>query len=69
MLEEDGFEDIDAANAKGEYEEGSYILMAEENTALIKAIEEATELDLEYSKDISVEDPKEAYDAVIVLAK
>ncbi len=69
MLVDDEFENVDAANAKGEYEEGMYVLMTEENPALIQAIEEATDLEFSYQDSIADEDPKEAYDAVVVLAE
>lgn len=69
LIEENGFTDVDAANARGDYEDGNYVLMTEENSALIKLLEEATELSFEYSSDIEVEDLKGSYDAVVVLAQ
>jgi len=63
------FTDVDAGNAKGDYEEGNYVLMVEENTALIKLLEEASELELEYSDETTMEDAKGNYDVIVVLAK
>jgi hypothetical protein len=61
--------DVDASNAKGDYEDGTdYILMLEENEDLQALLEESTELTFEYSADLDIEDPSEDYDAVIVLA-
>ncbi len=76
---------VDAGNAKGEYEtegldvmdfeyetEGDvmdFVVMKEENPGLQKLLEESTELTFEYSKDIATEDPTGKYDAVIVLVK
>lgn len=64
---------VDAGNAKGEYEASAdaidFILMKEENASLQKLLEESTELTFEYSKDIATEDPTGKYDAVIVLVK
>lgn len=65
--------DVTAGNAKGEYETGNdavnLLLLKEENPGLQKLIEESTELTLEYSSDINIEDPTSKYDAVIVLVK
>jgi hypothetical protein len=70
LLIADGIEDIKAGNAEGEYDEGTdYILMTKENDSLTKMLEEATDLNLEFSSDVEVEDNSDDYDAVIVLAK
>lgn len=70
LLVDAEIEDVDAANAKGEYEEGTdYLLMKEENEALQTLLEESTELEFKYSADIDIEDTAEEYDAVIVLGK
>ncbi len=68
-LEEAGFESVDAANARGDYEEGNYILMAEEDQGLIDLLSEDSGLDLVYSEDKAVEVAAEEYDIVIVLAE
>lgn len=69
-LEADGFENVTAANAKGEYEEeGIFVYLAEENQDLIDALEEASGLSLTISEDDNLEDPQGNYDAVIVLAE
>jgi len=64
------FDDVDAANAKGEYEEGNFILVDEEIPGLKEYIEKATnltfELDLENKEQ---EDTATAYDFVIVLSE
>ena len=64
------FDDVDAANAKGEYEEGNFILVDEEMPGLKEYIEKATnltfELDLENKEQ---EDTASAYDFVIVLSE
>lgn len=69
LIEEDEFENVSAGNAKGDYDEGNYVLMKEENEALIEMFAEATELEFEYSDEIKTEDIKGVYDAVIVLAE
>lgn len=65
--------DVTAGNAKGEYETdeavNDLLLLKEENPDLLSLIEESTDLTLEYSSDIDVEDPTGKYDAVIVLVK
>jgi hypothetical protein len=64
------FTSITAGNAKGEYETGNFILMTEENKALISEIEEATGLAFTYqAKNKETEDPNKKYDVVIVLAE
>lgn len=69
LLTTNDIEDVDTGNAKGEYEAGMYVLMAEENTALIKLLEESTKLTLEFADTIKTEDAASNYDAVIVLAE
>jgi len=69
LLTADDFENIDAGNAKGDYEEGNYILMSEENNGLIDLISDVTDLEFVYSDEIKTEDIKGSYDAVIVLAE
>lgn len=61
------FKLIETGNAKGTYETGNYILMAEEDRALTKLIEAATDLTFNYSSEIKTEDLKGSYDAVLVL--
>lgn len=69
LIEDDEFENVDAGNAKGDYEEGNYVLMKEENAALIELLAEATDLEFTFSDEIKTEDIKDAYDAVVVLAE
>lgn len=61
------FSNVDTGNAKGDYEDGNYLLMSEENLALKKLVEEATKLTFTYSSEIRTEDLKGSYDAVLVL--
>lgn len=69
-LEAKEYKSVQAANAKGDYEPGTYVLMAEENPALIAALEEDSELALTYqSEGYADEDATGRYDAVIVLAE
>lgn len=67
-LESAGFENVTAKNAKGNYDESNYLLMAEENKSILTVIGEDTGLDFEYSDEKDVEDSAEAYDVVVVLA-
>lgn len=68
-LEEAKYKSVTAANAKGEYEEGLYVLMPEEDKALVDALAEDTELDLVFAEGYKTEDAAEKYNAVVVLAK
>ncbi|MGD9129111.1 MAG: LytR C-terminal domain-containing protein [Candidatus Woesebacteria bacterium] len=68
-LEAADFSKVTARNAKGDYEDGFHLLMAEENSSLEELLEEATDLKLNYSDEIGVEDPEENFDLVIVLAE
>jgi len=58
-----------AANAKGDYVPGAYVLMSTEDQGLIDFLTETTSLDLKFSDEQKVEDSTEVYDAVIVLAE
>ncbi len=69
QLEEAEVGTVDAGNASGDYEEGFYLLMEEENQALLDFVAEATDLTLTYSEEVSVEDSEGEYDAVLVLAE
>lgn len=67
-LEAAGFSGVQTGNAAGTYEEeGTFVLMKTKNTALIKALEEATDRTMTFDEDIKVEDAAGRYDAVIVL--
>ena len=75
-LEEAGFPDVAAKNARGKYEEGNYLLFSDLNEAaeathqaLLKEVGELTKLDWELSDKIAVEDSEGAFQAVLVLAK
>jgi hypothetical protein len=64
------FTSVSSGNAKGEYETGNFVLMEEENKALISELEEATGLALTYqAKNKETEDPTKRYEVVIVLAE
>lgn len=67
LLTDADFVNVDAGNAKGDYKAGNYLLMTEENSQLLKMVEEATDLTLTYSSEIKTEDLKGSYDAVLVL--
>ena len=58
-----------ATNAKGEYDPGIYVLMAEKNQQLIDQLAADTDLELEYQATTNIEDPAGDYDAIIVLAE
>lgn len=67
-LEKDGFKGIQTGNAKGKYEDaGTFVLMKERNSALIKLLEKASDKTLIYDEDYQTEDAAGTYDAVIVL--
>lgn len=68
-LEAGGFENIKAANAKGDYEDGLYVLIAEEDDAIIDAVSEDTSAEFIYKEGKETEDPKDLYDFVVVLAE
>jgi hypothetical protein len=63
------FDTVKAGNAKGDYEPGLYVLMAEDNQALITVLESATEQKYTFKEKEEIEDPQNQYDAVIVLAE
>lgn len=68
-LDEAGYGQVRAANARGEYDEGTYILMPEENSDLITQLAKDAKLELDFAEGYLTEDPSKQYDAVIVLAK
>jgi len=75
-LEEAGFVDVTARNASGEYEEGNYLLLSDlgteqeaSNQALLKEIQDITQLDWQLSDEIAVEDVDGSFQAVLVLAQ
>ncbi len=68
-LENAEFENIKAANAKGEYEAGVYVLLEEEDAAIVKLLSEVTDLELKFAEGKDTEDASESYNAVIVLAE
>lgn len=68
-LESAEFENVKAANAKGEYDAGIYVLLEEENSSIIKLLSEAIDLELEFAEGKDTEDTADSYDAVIVLAE
>lgn len=71
-LEAGEFDDVTASNAKGEYEEtGVFLLLDEENQALVDAVAEATDLKVTalVGEEKETEDPSGKYTAVLVLAE
>jgi len=69
QLEEAGFTSVTAKNAAGDYEAGYYLLMTEENQALLDTIAEDLSLDLSFSAETEFEDPTGQFEAVVVLAQ
>jgi len=75
-LEEAGFDDVVAANAKGDYDSVNYLLLASleadqeaTNQALLQEVETATGLTYQLSDQSSVEDSSGDYQAVLVLGE
>ena len=71
-LETAGFVGVDAKNAKGIYEDGNYLLVAEEtpeNKALLEEVEAATSLNFELTVGMEDEDSSGNYSAVVVLSE
>lgn len=68
-LTDAGFTSVDTGNAKGEYQGGNFILMKAEDSSVTKELSTDSSLTLTFSNKIAVEDPKEKYQAVIVLAE
>ncbi len=69
VLEEAGFEDVTAANAKGDYDEGNFVLANTEEAELLKTLASDTDLTFSFLADKEVEDSADKYDFVIVLAE
>lgn len=71
-LETAGFVGVDAKNAKGIYDDGNYLLVAEEskeNEALLAEVESATSLVFELKVGMEEEDNSGNYSAVVVLSE
>lgn len=67
-LEKEGFVGVKTGNSKGTYDEtGTFVLMEDKNSALIKLLETGSGFTLIYDEDYQTEDPSGVYDAVIVL--
>jgi len=69
LLEDAGFEDVTAANAKGDYDEGNFILATTEEAELLKTVAGDTDLTFSFLAEKEVEDSADKYDFVIVLAE
>lgn len=69
VLEEAGFEDVTAANAKGDYDEGNFVLADTEEAELLKTLASDTDLTFSFLAEKEVEDSADKYDFVIVLAE
>lgn len=69
ILTDNDFENVDAGNAKGDYEPGTYVLMETESPAIMAAVEEALDLVVTYSEKVSIEDPDSDYDFVLVIGE
>ena len=63
------FTNVKAANAKGEYQTGNYLLLVSPDPTLSSELEAATSLTLTYLDKKNVEDPQNQYQAIIVLAE
>ncbi len=71
-LEKEKFTGITTGNAKGEYKTGNYLLLAEDMAGLEEIIEKATKLSftvMSEADDKTVEDAKDVYDVIVVLAE
>jgi hypothetical protein len=68
-LVEAGYSEVVAANAKGEYEPGMFVLMPEENKDLLAQLIKDSKLELEFAEGYETEDTQKQYDAVVVLAE
>ncbi len=69
LLEEAGYGTVKAANAKGEYEPGVYLLASEKMATLSAVVNKDTKLTLTLDKNKKTEDPTDTYDIVVVLAE
>jgi hypothetical protein len=69
QLEEAGYGQVTASNASGDYEPGLYVLLPEENQALVELLREDLDLELQTAEGYEVEDPRSEYAAVVVLAE
>ncbi len=69
QLESEGYGEVTASNASGDYEPGLYVLLPEENQALVELLGEDLELELKTTEGYDVEDPRSEYAAVVVLAE
>jgi hypothetical protein len=68
-LVKDGFKNITASNAKGDYEKFNYLLINEEDKILIEVLNKVLDTKLEIKTDKKTEDPSNKYDFIIVLGK
>ena len=69
VLEEAGFEDVAAKNAKGDYEDENVALMESEDTDLITTLGGDLDFSIKYLEEKDVEDPTGEYDVVVVLVE
>ncbi len=70
-LDEAGYKIVDAKNAKGDYDQGFYLLAQKEDEQLLEALTKDLDLDkgdVEYTQGYKIEDPSGKYDVVVVLA-
>lgn len=68
-LETAGFVDVAAQNAKGDYETGNYVLLTEDNPALVSLISSDTNLTMKFAEGKAIEDAADDYTVVVVLAE
>lgn len=69
LLKESEFEEVSTGNAKGDYEEGNYILGDESIKSLLNDLKADLDLELIFKTDKNIEDPRSEYDLIIVLAE
>jgi hypothetical protein len=69
LLAEAGYGQVTASNASGDYEPGLYVLLPEDNQALVELLKQDLDLDLQAAEGYEIEDPRSEYAAVVVLAE
>lgn len=68
-LKSAGYSEAKTGNAKGNYDEGNYLLAKEDDKNLIDMLSKDLDLEISYKEDKNIEDPKSEYDLVLVLAQ
>jgi len=68
-LQDAGYKQVTARNARGEYDPGTYVLLTTQDKGVIDTLTKDSALTLEFAPGKTAEDPTNQYEAVIVLAK